>query len=466
MPDNLVYLEDFAPQSNQPIYDWTPILAAAKNSFSHQLDFNGQSPAGTILASHRPGQASIAALTNGVYKFGSQIVIDRAVRIVGSGAPMLNSAGPTQFAFGANSGGVRFDYSPVDSTGATLENLSLIGWGNISQTQGHGIEATSAFVARNLVIRGFGRNGIHIVSDASGATPASASCFRLDNVSVMGCNGDGLYTAGGDSNIGVIENCTFRSNNGWGINEQSFLGNTYVGVHIASNKLGGVNAPKPGGCNAFLGCYSENDQLHRIDNPSVVVGGLLAEACLAGRNTGTARVYGSRAAALALRAVKMPGHFDNGSYVTPVLANGEIGLGNAYGATLPEVLLGLKDYQELGGAWPFRLSWNPKGGFGMDWAGTGQPILWFINRRNTKANGFPFDVSLADTPDIYNNGGIGLRTLTLGSLQSGMIVDDVGKAIPTDNRPLGSRRFNNSGVEGESEYWLKTRAGWKAKGSI
>lgn len=465
MTYNAVYLEDFAPQNNLPINDWSPIMAAAIASFSHQLDFNGASYGGTIIASNRPGQPSIAALTGGVYKFGSPIIVNRALRIVGSGAPMLNSAGPTQFAFGPNMGGVKFSYSPVDATGATLENLALVGWQNVSMTQGHGVEANCAFQLRNVQITGFGQDGVHVVSDATLDPPTSASCFVLDNVTVLGCNGDGLYTAGGDSNIGRISGCTFRSNNGWGINEQSFLGNTYLGCHIASNKVGGINAPKPGGCNAFLGCYSENDQLHNIVNPSTIIGGVLAEACLAGRNKGDARVFGSRASGLPMRGVKSVAHFNpDGSYSPPVLSNGEIGIGPIYGSTLPEVILAIKDWAEANGSWPFRLQWNPKGGFSLDWGASGQPILWLLNSRNTIANGFPFNVS--DVPELAACGGIAQRMHVLGTTQGGMICDDVHHVAPTDNRPLGSRRFNNSGNTGEPEYWLMTKAGWTPKGSI
>ena len=49
-----------------------------------------------------------------------------------------------------------------------------------------------------------------------------------------------MYVDGADSNAGVANSVDASNNGRWGIFDSSFLGNTYVGCHCATNGLMGI----------------------------------------------------------------------------------------------------------------------------------------------------------------------------------------------------------------------------------
>jgi len=468
MSDDIIYLEDFAPQIGQPVTDWTPIMAAALASFPHNLDYNGSSNGGTIIVGHRPGQGSLATLTNGFYNFLTPAIpqavdpfaieINRQVVIQGISNPGCNVYGRSQLQFVQGLGGVRCNYqhSPIqgmtDATGAKLERLALIGGRMIGPANVHGIFFSTTVTIDHCAILNFSGDGVRTVADSAVSPPSSSSLSLLLDVDASGNGGNGLTTQGGDANNLQIINFKARSNGGWGIYENSFLGSYYAGGQVASNNLGGIHASHMSAVNTFVGMYSENDQIHQIGPNNTIIGGVLAEAILAGKNVTPTTIQPS-----VISAGRMSAHVARSND-----GKSEVAFGNGYNT--PDMIFGMKDWSENNGAWPFRLRRMLSGGLGFDWGASGRPVLWFLNSRCTKANGFPFEIS--DVPDLRDYGGVAQRMHVLGTPGTGMICDDVGKSPPTDNRPLGSRRFNNSGTTGEPEYWLMTKGGWKPKGLI
>lgn len=87
--------------------------------------------------------------------------------------------------------------------------------------------------------------------------------------------GNGIYTHGDDANNMNCFACTFTGNFGWGVLEDSFLGNAYWGCNTSSNGVGAYYANNASGLgNVFIGCYSEEDQLASvIGSPAIVIGG-------------------------------------------------------------------------------------------------------------------------------------------------------------------------------------------------
>ncbi len=116
---------------------------------------------------------------------------------------------------------------------------------------------------------------------------SNANNWRLDHIRVSANGGHGIYCHGADSNAGLGIGVDASENSGYGIYDDSFLGNTWVGCHVATNRMGGYFS---GGANArsvFLGCYGESDNPpSRIAPPSQVYGGLHANG-----------VFGANAAA-------------------------------------------------------------------------------------------------------------------------------------------------------------------------
>ena len=103
----------------------------------------------------------------------------------------------------------------------------------------------------------------------------NANNFRIESCVVTFNGKNGIFAAGGDVNAGLVTGVSATNNGGWGIYDGSFLGNTYVGCHTESNKLGAYKSDSPDARNMFLGCYSEADQSHsNLTFPAMMVGGL------------------------------------------------------------------------------------------------------------------------------------------------------------------------------------------------
>lgn len=118
--------------------------------------------------------------------------------------------------------------------GTVLRNLALQSMGG---SRGHGIWAKARFVAEDVHIAGFPQNGIHVHASAKGLaeTRGNANNFHIVRGRIADCDGDGLFVDGPDANAGLILGLGVSGNGGWGINDSSFLGNTYVGCHAANN---------------------------------------------------------------------------------------------------------------------------------------------------------------------------------------------------------------------------------------
>ncbi len=103
--------------------------------------------------------------------------------------------------------------------------------------------------------------------ELTGTTTASGS-YRV-------VVGHGIFTHGGDANAGLSIACHFENNTGWGVFEDSFLGNSYYGCSATANGLGPYRTVKASAAgNVFLNCYSESDQNPSdIGVPAIVIGG-------------------------------------------------------------------------------------------------------------------------------------------------------------------------------------------------
>lgn len=307
----------------------------------------------------------------GDYRFARTIEIKRALHIKGKGAGHGPVSGQnTRLLFPKDTTGIVVHrpntiadtVETKNSTGnrgadnSIIENLTLVSERgetplppdyNRDAMRGHGIWLRARAVIRNVYVNNFPRNGIHIRASARGAphTAGNANLFLLERVSSSNNGWNGVYVDGPDVNAGLGIGVNATHNGLYGIFDSSFLGNTWIGCHTASNNKHGqvhyngkryrlvaddVNAgartvpgaddskwrfvrtgrPHPaypdwsphkiyvrGGPyrsdnrnarSVFLGCYSEGDQGGSyVISPSIIVGGLF------GINDGNAGVYTS-----------------------------------------------------------------------------------------------------------------------------------------------------------------------------
>ena len=88
---------------------------------------------------------------------------------------------------------------------------------------------------------------------------------------------NGIYTIGGDSNVGAAVECQALYNTGYGIYEMGFLGNHYEMIHMDGNLTGQIYATNPNCRATFINCYSEGGSpTSTINAPATVIGGLHA----------------------------------------------------------------------------------------------------------------------------------------------------------------------------------------------
>ncbi len=126
-------------------------------------------------------------------------------------------------------------YSAGDGT--AFENLALVGSFPEGGTIGHAIWARARFYANNLYIASWPENGYHIRAAASvfgSSARGNANNWRIYNGRVVGCI-HGIYTEGPDVNAGMATGVDCSANRGWGVWDDSFLGNVWVGCHTNGN---------------------------------------------------------------------------------------------------------------------------------------------------------------------------------------------------------------------------------------
>jgi hypothetical protein len=408
-----VSLKAFDPPLNG-IDDDAPALIAAMNSFPSTLDGNGASYAGTILVPFSK------------LRLKQTVHLTRQVRITGCGHPMGNSIGCSQIWVDDGLTGFVFDEG---SDGASLQNLHIERGTNASGTIGHGIKMNFRGEIRNCTVAGFREHGIYIFGNAGGTPSTNTNNWRIDTVRSMRNSNCGLYVDGPDSNAGVAVGLDCSSND-IGIFDSSFLGNTYVGCHTASNRVG-YKTDNANAANMFIGCYSENGETHELEVPAQVIGGTLAWYQF---NLGTNISW-----------------FD-GRLASPIVTQttdkrAELALGPAYG--VGNMVFGLKDYDETSGAYPFRLK-HVTGGFILDHSNDQTALFAIWNENHERGR------------------GIGLRYFFLGQSEKMVMM---GAAAPTTGTYVrGDRVLNDTPSAGGYAGWICVTGGspgtWKGFGII
>lgn len=221
----------------------------------------------------------------GNYRLSDTLKIRRSCVLHGSGTT-YNAA--TVLFFDAGKHGIeliRLDSNPLEGNAMSTEirNIAIRAVGKT--TEAHGILAHARFHLENVEITGFAGDGIHAEGRVS-PDGTDVSLWYICRCSVGGCGGHGLFLDGPDANAGVAIALDCRDNVGWGINDSSFLGNTYIACVTHNNQAGPYRSIDTGNQRSlFLGCYSEQDQPHsQVEHPSMVVGGLHAAGIADNRN--------------------------------------------------------------------------------------------------------------------------------------------------------------------------------------
>ena len=231
----------------------------------------------------------------GRYRLAQSLVLNRAVRMVGSGAGQFGDAilvpdpgiigiiveeadpltgGPR----GRQAEGAIVERLQVESAGyarssAPSETGGAQGAGAVNGA--HGVWLQAGATLRRCAVLGFGGDGIHI--EASGDRVAagegtSTSAWAVDDCRVDRCGGNGLFANG--ERTGVCTLLETTDNGGWGILDASDSGNTYVQCLADGNGQGPFRSVNAGNRSLFLNCSSARGQgPSTFVQDTIIVGG-------------------------------------------------------------------------------------------------------------------------------------------------------------------------------------------------
>ena len=201
------------------------------------------------------GSSAIGAYVSfpaGAYRFSQTIELKRGCGLLGLGSG-LTGGYPVEFVFSAGVTGLivqRHDTeqggvgpSTTGADAAIIVGVAFRGAGYSSDTpEAHGVYLRARAKCVGVVVTNFKGDGFRIVAVA-GASDASrlgnANLFHLENCAGNANWGSGLFIDGADANSGNVIAFNSVNNGRWGIWDASFLGNTYLGCHAATNSRRG-----------------------------------------------------------------------------------------------------------------------------------------------------------------------------------------------------------------------------------
>tara|TARA_R100000808_G_C2144143_1_gene151917 strand:+ start:1167 stop:2528 length:1362 start_codon:yes stop_codon:yes gene_type:complete len=113
-------------------------------------------------------------------------------------------------------------------------------------------------------------SGLAIVAGAGGFDE-NANLSRMDQVRVTSCTGHGIFVDGSDANAGTFIGADAVGCGGWGVLDESLLGNTWVAPHTSANAQGAYKIES----GSVLHPYSESgvQQSSEFGANCVVLGG-------------------------------------------------------------------------------------------------------------------------------------------------------------------------------------------------
>jgi hypothetical protein len=122
-------------------------------------------------------------------------------------------------------------YGPSGSSG-------LLSTNGLSEGEYHGIHAKATIYCDNVMVEGFQGDALYAHTSIGSGSPneGQSNLSRYYNC-VFRNSRNGASIQGGDSNAQVFVGCQFVFNRACGVDDQSFLGNTYIHPHAAGNGI-------------------------------------------------------------------------------------------------------------------------------------------------------------------------------------------------------------------------------------
>ena len=131
--------------------------------------------------------------------------------------------------------------------GSIIRGLNLVGGYAGGEGEHHGIHLRARAVIEDCFISDFEGDGIHCNVATGGSPEGNANNSVVNRVSVYRCR-RGLFFDGADSNACLVSMLEASANRTWGVDDSSFLGNSYVACHVAANGWDGALGSVPTAC--------------------------------------------------------------------------------------------------------------------------------------------------------------------------------------------------------------------------
>jgi hypothetical protein len=180
----------------------------------------------------------------GIYHFSGPIRIRKAVHLTGSSAA-TRAVSNTIFIFPADRQGVVVDNDDTDNlaylspkrqsaAGTIIEGIRFQGSAT-ARNEAHGVLIRAFCILKDVHADGFGGHGIYIWAQLSPGIGGQASNCLIHACGATNNAGSGLRIEGGDANIIQVVGGDYSHNGDWGVEDLSFLGNTFTGIHTTQN---------------------------------------------------------------------------------------------------------------------------------------------------------------------------------------------------------------------------------------
>lgn len=255
--------------------DW-PAFSAAIEAMTSWLGGNSTSAEGATLF-----------VPPGAYRLAQSLLVNRAIRLTGTGAGGRLAAAVLRFDAGLT--GIVIEAAQPGLTGSPgrrgdgtiVERLRIeaapTSVGQPPTTEGggsapnYGVWLRSRAVIVDCAVAGFGGDGIRVEAPDSG-DPATMAEWLVDGCEVAACGGHGLGVARAAS--GVCVRLLAEGNAKWGIADDSRLGNAYLQCRAVNNRGGAFTSTDDTNRSLFLGCASASGQpASSFAAATIVVGG-------------------------------------------------------------------------------------------------------------------------------------------------------------------------------------------------
>jgi hypothetical protein len=230
-----------------------------------------------LVARYRPGPlvpARILFTGRATYHFYATLVANHPVVLHGVGVP--NRSGSSRLRF-HDCTGIHVCRSPSGPTSTSVGMAVLDGLGldyagaATTGAMHHGILIHRTSELRHLSIHGFPGHGLHVEGDAHEPALdfANVSMTHAYDSTIFGCGRTGVWVKGRDANVCLFSGLNSFANgaanvpgDGFGIYDESVLGNTWFNCHTRNNRVAGYRAAKFLGLapnrSTFINCYSEH----------------------------------------------------------------------------------------------------------------------------------------------------------------------------------------------------------------